>query len=213
MKLGAVMGLANWVRTARVKGGFTQDRLGELLGVTKANISAWENGRHDPSVEQMEKISELTGEPLPFNRGNVSPAGIGSRQIPVLDRLQAGEWKSVRERGTDAEPSEFILTDLALGPDAFAMRIQGQSMLPAFEENDIVVLDPAVAPRPGDFVCASNGSGEALFKKYRVRGIDEGGKEVFELVPLNADYPTLRSDTTELAVVATMMEHRKYRRK
>jgi len=47
-----------------------------------------------------------------------------------------------------------------------------------------------------------------------VRGIDESGHEVFELVPLNNDYPVLRSDERHLIVIGTMIEHRrKFRRR
>mgnify|MGYP004716968083 FL=1 len=59
---------------------------------------------------------------------------------------------------------------------------------------------------------AKNGEDEALFKKYRPRGIING-QEVYELVPLNEDYPTLRSDSSKIRIIGTMMEHRKYRRR
>ena len=46
----------------------------------------------------------------------------------------------------------------------------------------------------GDYVVAKNGAEEATFKKYRVRGQDEKGRTIFELIPLNDDYETMRSD-------------------
>jgi len=43
--------------------------------------------------------------------------------------------------------------------------------------------------------------------------MDARGNTVFELVPLNDDYATLRSDTDHLVVIGVMVEHRKrYRR-
>lgn len=61
---------------------------------------------------------------------------------------------------------------------------------------------------------ARNSKQEATFKKYRVRGIAVDGSEVFELVPLNDNYPVMRSDEHELTVIGTMVEHRrKFRRK
>ena len=74
-------------------------------------------------------------------------------------------------------------------------------------------MDPEIGPSPGDFVVARNGSHEATFKTFRPRGIDASGREVFELVPLNDDYPTIRSDTEPLLIVGTMVEHRKRRRR
>ena len=63
-------------------------------------------------------------------------------------------------------------------------------------------------------MAARNTKQEATFKKYRVRGITETGAEVFELVPLNPDYPVMRSDEHHLVVIGTMLEHRrKFRRR
>ena len=86
-------------------------------------------------------------------------------------------------------------------------------MLPDFKPGDRIIVDPAVAPQPGDFVVAKNGHDEATFKKYRPRATDAAGNIIFELVPLNEDYPTMRSDTTPMRIIGTMVEYRKYRRK
>lgn len=59
------MKLNDWVFAARKHAGMTQEALGEKLSVTKANVSAWENARHEPSFGQLQSISELTGYPLP----------------------------------------------------------------------------------------------------------------------------------------------------
>ncbi|KAG1243050.1 hypothetical protein G6F65_022664 [Rhizopus arrhizus] len=83
----------------------------------------------------------------------------------------------------------------------------------SFNEGDIVVIDPEVEPLPGDFVVAKNGEHEATFKKYRPRGVTERGAVVFELVPLNPDYPSLRSDISAIQIIGTMVEHRRYRKR
>lgn len=50
------MDISEWVKECRKAAGLTQTELGERLGVGKANVSAWENGRHEPSYSQMLKI-------------------------------------------------------------------------------------------------------------------------------------------------------------
>lgn len=60
------MELSAWVKLARTKKGLTQDQMADALGVTKGNVSAWENGRHEPSWAKILKIGHLTGEPLPI---------------------------------------------------------------------------------------------------------------------------------------------------
>lgn len=105
------------------------------------------------------------------------------------------------------------MTDLELSQNAFALEIKGDSMLPEFKPGDRVIIDPAIFPQPGDFVVAKNGDDEATFKKYRPRTMDEHGDVVFELVPLNEDYPSMRSDQGPIRIIGTMVEHRKYRRR
>lgn len=60
------MDIAKWVKEARAHGGLTMAKLGEAVGRTKANVSGWENGRHEPSISQIDMISKLTGYPPPW---------------------------------------------------------------------------------------------------------------------------------------------------
>ena len=144
---------------------------------------------------------------------NVIPASIGTRRVPLISYVQAGCWTEASDAATVGDGFEYLLTDLELSGSAFALEIQGESMLPEFRPGDRVIVDPEIQPHPGDCVVAMNGGQEATFKKYRPRGIDERGDTVFELVPLNEDFAPMRSDQTPIRIVGTMMEHRKYRRR
>lgn len=48
-----------WVKACRRAAGLTQEQLGEALGKTKANVSAWEGNRHEPSYDQMLTIAAM----------------------------------------------------------------------------------------------------------------------------------------------------------
>lgn len=143
---------------------------------------------------------------------NVVLAPMGARKIPVISAIQAGMWAEIVDQFQPGDADDWLMTDLELSSSAFALTIRGDSMLPEFNPGDRVIIDPDVAPHPGDFVAAKNGEQEATFKKYRPRGMDAAGNMVFELIPLNDDYPTLRSDVDHIRIVGTMVEHRKYRR-
>jgi SOS-response transcriptional repressor LexA len=129
----------------------------------------------------------------------------------LISYVQAGLWREVVDPYAPGAGDDELLTQLSLGPHAFALTIHGTSMLPEFREGDIILVDPDVLPTPGDFVVARNAENEATFKKYRSRGVNERGENIIELVPLNPDFPTLRSDTTPIQIIGTMMEHRRYR--
>ena len=145
---------------------------------------------------------------------NVRPVEMGMRPYPVISHIQAGALKEIADPYGPGDGFDVEFGDDDASRWAFFLEIEGDSMLPDFRPGDRVLIDPDVTPRPGDFVAARNTKQEATFKKYRVRGINEFGAEIFELVPLNDDYPVLRSDEHHLCVIGTMIEHRrKFRRK
>lgn len=156
----------------------------------------------------------ITGEgPMLASTQNVVPSAIGAVRIPLISYVQAGCWTGIIDNFQPGDADDWLLTDLVLSDHAFALQIKGDSMLPEFKEGDRVIIDPLVAPLPGDFVVAKNSEEEATFKKYRPRGVNEHGVTVFELVPLNEDFASMRSDIQHIKVVGTMVEHRKYRKK
>ncbi|MCX0436596.1 MULTISPECIES: LexA family protein [Aeromonas] len=211
------------IRELRKKHGLTQQKLGELIGVKKSSISQWENDEHSPSGDNLAQLSKVFGVSahwLATGKGspelsNVEPAVIpqGNR-VPILSYVQAGNWREMCEQATTFDGNvEYISAGGEIGPYGFGLWLRGDSMLPLFKDGDLIIVDPDESPQLGDYVVAKNGSDEATFKKYRPRGIDESGQEVFELVPLNDDYPTMHSDRQHIQIIGVMVEHRSYRKR
>ena len=214
------------LRTARKYAKLTQIQASKASGIPQSTISTAERegyGSADTPVYaktygvDAHWLATGEGQMLPYGgkaeASNVIPAPIGTRRVPLISYVQAGCWTEASDAATVGEGFEYLLTDLELSGSAFALEIQGESMLPRFVPGDRVIVDPEVCPQPGDFVVAMNGGQEATFKKFRPRGIDERGNTVFELVPLNEDFAPMRSDQTPIRIVGTMMEHRQYRRR
>ncbi len=201
----------------------------ELLSIAAAlgvNASWLETGKGEKKPHPRDEVAfiqdglvgdaNLSDLPQFLRKGdveNVKPAQVGTRRIPVISSIQAGVWSEIVDGFQPGDAEDWLVTDIDLSESAFALDICGNSMEPEFRAGDRVIIDPSITPQPGDFVAAKNGEEEATFKKYRPRGIDSAGNVVFELVPLNDDYPTLRSDTQPIKIVGTMVEHRKYRRR
>lgn len=182
-------------------------------------LSRLERGKQGYSDEMLRKIAHALGCSIADlfagaeGAANVVPAPLGTRRIPLISYVQAGHMTEAVDTYAVGGAEDWLLTDLDLSANAFALRIKGDSMMPEFREGDAVIIDPAIVPMPGDYVVAKNGENEATFKKYRPRGVNEQGQQVFELVPLNEDYPSMRSDLSHIQIIGTMIEHRRYRKK
>ena len=216
--------------------GKSQAGLARHVGISAPSVSAWCTGETKvPDGANLAKAAQYFGiriewlalgqlpmwpAPLPgsaagiaaASSSNYAAAAIGNRRIPLVSYVQAGRWTEPMPSSASDPTEEWLLTDLTSSANAFALEVKGESMLPTFKPGDRVIIDPAVRPLPGDFVVARNGEEEATFKQYRARGVGIDGAEQFELVPLNDNYPTIRSDTRQVQIIGTMVEHRRYRR-
>lgn len=194
--------------------GLTQSQASYLSQLTAQDSTASFGERAAKNWEERLKIQDgrLVNAGHTSASTNVAPAPMGGRRVPVITSIQAGMWAEIVDSFQPGDAGDWLLTDIDLSDSAFALDIRGNSMEPEFKDGDRVIIDPEIAPQPGDFVAAKNGEQEATFKKYRPRGMDAHGNIIFELVPLNDDYPTLRSDVQHIRIVGTMVEHRKYRR-
>ena len=189
-------------------------------GISEGNLSRIETGKQWPREETLKAIAEaLECQVADFfsETAAISEAG---QQIPLVSYAQTETLKNITKpkalrqemaRYAASDPSHWISTGPDMPKNAFALQIGDSSMLPDFHENDHVIIDPDLKPKPGDFVLAKV-KDETLFRKYQSRGAGTSGKKVFQLMPLNEDYPSLRSDSTSIIIIGTMLEHRRYRK-
>ena len=87
------MDLGNTIRSARMKLGYTQDQLSELLDITPGHLQMMEGGRRNPSVPllfQMMELLDFSVDALVFpGRGEeiLHTDGLTDRQREALARL------------------------------------------------------------------------------------------------------------------------------
>ena len=226
---------AIWLRKKKAE-GLSQEIFGDTHGIgSQAAVGFFLNGKSALSMkaavgfaqglnctiaEFSPRLAKLaadnaavaeSGEQAASRMSNVIPSDIGVIRIPVISYVQAGVWTEAVENFQPGDADDWLFTAESHSKHTFALEIKGPSMLPEFKPGDKVIIDPDVAPNPGDYVVAKNGHEEATFKKYRLRGMDAQGNTIFELVPLNDDFETIRSDTQPIKIIGTMVEHRKYR--
>jgi len=128
---------------------------------------------------------------------------------PLVSLAQVAAGFSIKSVGMN-----FEVTRHSVSQEAFFLVITGDSTAPEFRDGDCLLIEPRVAPEPGDYVVAIDGARKkAYLSRYRLRGIKQDGDDIFELVPLNDYYPTIRSEEQRLSVVGTVVELRRQFRK
>jgi len=106
--------------------------------------------------------------------------------VPVINKVAAGYPHHFTD--LDYPPSvadDYIRCPDLHDPQAFAARVVGDSMLPAYKEGDIVVFSPNSPARNGDdcFVRFAEDN-STTFKRFYA-----DDKETVRLQPLNSKYP------------------------
>lgn len=200
---------AAFVRWEPAGGKKTKKHLAQLceqemgISCTPQAVQSWfKTGRMDKRwlavVGKILDTNLLSEVEISFDQ-DAKFASSGARAYPVI-------FKTGTRRG-GGQAVEF--GDASASPRAFFLQITDDSMYPEFREGDRVLIDPEIKPQPGEYVAAKYGRQQTLFRKYRLHGVDSSGKEVFELVALNEDHPTLRSDKQALSVIGTTRELRR----
>ena len=134
-------------------------------------------------------LATLSGEsnvehpvPLPADLADSGMSG-GDFRIPLLGRIAAGQPIEAIE-----EQSHLDLAGFLVGPDRYALRVTGESMIDVgILDGDTVILRKQETARRGDIVVALIDGQEATLKR-----LGETRDGVIELVPENKSMTTMR---------------------
>lgn len=205
----------------------------QMTGLSKGTVSKWISGVNIPSGKSITALAKalktspewiLDGEGIKniggpskdedlYGFNNACFNGKKLLRIPILDFVQAGMWREVAYDG--GEPKGYTHTTYK-GKDpntVFSVTVEGVSMSPEFQPGDEIIVDASITPEPGDYVVAQNGEYEVTFKKYRVTSFDEHGREIFELVPINPDFPIYNSSQHPISIIGVVVQHHREFRK
>src|SRR5688572_321348 len=131
-------------------------------------------------------LSGVLQDMVEKSAGNVEQ--IATNAVTVINRVSAG----YPEDFTDLNYPRGVADDYVGCPDvhdtdAFAARVQGDSMSPKYREGDIVIFSPAANPRNGDDCFVRFADGHTTFKRVFFESDDEGGATI-RLQPRNERY-------------------------
>src|SRR5690606_27992234 len=79
------------------------------------------------------------------------------------------------------------------GEGAYALQVQGDSMLPLYRNGDILIVEPSATVRKGDRVVVKTTGGEVMAKVLAARS-----SSTVELVSLNPEHPDRTIPASEI---------------
>ena len=169
----------NIVKELRIRAGMQQKELASLAGVARPTVSEWEHGKKDPSGERLKKLSQIFG----VDAGTIlgfEPTVISIRKsaVPIIGTIACGERVT-----PDTNPDGYIDQPEGVHAD-FALRCKGDSMIPTFQDGDLVLIRQQPEVEPGQ-IAAVNIGGETTLKHVYIQ---EGG---LLLTADNAKYPPI----------------------
>ncbi|EBP0013166.1 helix-turn-helix domain-containing protein [Salmonella enterica] len=180
---------------ARMKeAGVTQEKLGEMIGKTQGAVAHWLNGRREPALQDIANMMKALG----IDELKLTSDGTINSKVPADTLEFAGQPKNgyipVRGEAWMGSDGEFDMVEIEDGwiqmysgdPDAFALRVKGDSMFPRINAGEYVVVEPNATVSPGLDVFVRTFSGKNLIKRL---GYDRNG--TYQLLSVNQAHPPL----------------------
>lgn len=158
-----------------------------------------------PSTESVSKVLAATGASLDdFLRLIEVRSGPPRATVPLVGMTQAGSGRLFTDEGMPTGGPGWEEIDFPdLGEDrAFALEVQGDSMLPLYREGDVLIVQPMALAnlRKGDRVVVRLDAGEVLAKELKRKTA-----RTIELASLNESHADRLVNVGEIAWMARVM--------
>lgn len=176
--------ISKWVKEARDKWGRSQEALAHEMDVTKGNVSAWENDRHQPNIGQVIQISLITNYPVPEAikekmeaalEISTGIAGQGIRVPMLANEASMGI-------GADLQTEDVLAGSITLTPQFVRDNIHpsaksalrfihayGDSMAPTLNSGDVLLIDTGITEVKIDGIYVLRAHDRLFVKRVRQR--------------------------------------------
>jgi len=185
------------LREARENKEMDQVTLADKAGVVARTLQRWEKGEQVPDGVSITRLAKatgvqaswlLTGEgdmyAVPSRPENMYILPGSSRRrnrlvdLPLISAVPAGKVATLFHPDY---AEDYVTVDDIKDPQAFALKVKGNSMATRIEDGDVVVVSPQQEPRSGD-VCVVRVNGEDTLKKVKFEG------NYIHLIPFNPEF-------------------------
>lgn len=213
--------LGQRIRYAREAARLTQQQVADNFGIKRVSVTQWEGDTTQPSTDKIASLAELLdcevawlidakGNPPLFRPKSQTAAArteptpiipgtqlVGAKDLPVFAGAQGGDGHMIISfEAVDWVKRPHVLQNVRGG---YGILVKGTSMVPAYREDDIALVNPHLAPsRDTDCVFYHTppkelGEEEAIIK--HLLGMNdrewrlEQYRPAFEFTASRADWP------------------------
>ncbi|CDC08610.1 putative repressor LexA [Clostridium sp. CAG:413] len=161
----------NNLRAIRKNRNYSMKNLGELIGMSESTISQYETGKRQPDPSTLIKLAEVLNTTVDCLLGldsNLSPINApltAGAKIKVFGRVPAGiPVEAIEDIIDEIEISEKMAND---DHEYLALLVTGESMLPIYQDGDIVIIRKKETANTGDDVVAYVNGYDATLKRLQ----------------------------------------------
>jgi repressor LexA len=188
------MNVGEYIKSLRIKYGYSQEQLGKLIGVQRAAVQKWECGKvQNLKRETIKKLSDIFNVPASSfideeEIDNLIPPTVTDDVIsfPVIGNIAAG-YDEVAVEDWSGETVDVPVSYLRgrNKSEFFVLKVKGDSMYPLYHEGDkVLILKQSTLNRSGDIGAVMYEGECATLKKVEY----VPGEDWMRLIPLNPNY-------------------------
>lgn len=151
-------------------------------------------------IDEFMSLIEKSGSPQPVRNVNYREE-FANQSIPVIGFAQAGVGGFFDDGGFPVGQGwDEVASPSRAGDNTYALRVSGDSMLPLYREDDIIIVDPSAQIRKGDRVVAKTLEGEVFAKILQRRSAN-----AIEFGSLNPDHADLKFAPEQIEWIARIV--------
>lgn len=192
------------IRRLRLERGMRLEDLAEKLGTDTGNVSRLERELQGYTSETLKaaatalgvSVAELFTSSPGVGESNPPMYDFAVRRIPMVGTAQLGPDGYWSELEYPVGHGEGYVQYQSKDPNAYALRVKGDSMRPRIKPGEYVIVEPNVQVQPGDEVLVKTRDGRAMVKVLHTRRSGH-----VELLSINEDHRPLTLDESEIELM------------
>lgn len=160
------------LKKIRQDNDLTQEELAKKIDTSRSNIANYENDKNMPSIDILEKLSEIFNCSIDYllGKSDIKTPDLKDKLflIPIVGKVAAGKPIFANENIEGYLPIDPLMYNLTSPNGFFFLQIQGESMNKLIKNGSFALIKKQDYAENGDVIVAIiNGDDEATVKRYK----------------------------------------------